>query len=278
MRLYDQHVHSRHSGDSNIDPRGAVLRALELGLAGLTFTEHYDVHPEDWPTCCYDDVAYSADIAALRDEFGGDIAIGKGIEVCHQPDRMEGILDLLARGGFDAVLLSVHWIDGGAGAIHDPGHWAGKTADQMSRAYLASVLQATEFCVRLKQQGSNPFNILGHLDLVRRYSQRFVGTDEPLGHADLVDGILRNCLAAGLVPEINTSSLREGMAEPMPGAAVIRRYAELGGTAVALGSDSHVVEHVGAGLHQAATMARHCGIDRLAVFKNRHIRTVPLAK
>ena len=276
MLLYDQHVHSRHSGDSDIDPRAAVIRALDRGLAGVTFTEHYDTHPEDWPTCCYDHQAYNADIAALRDEFGDDIAIGKGIEICHQPEHLESILGLLTRGGFDAVLLSVHWT--ASGAIHDRRLWERKTAEEISRAYLTAVLEATETCVRLERQGGNPFNILGHLDLVRRYSRRFLDTDEPLGNADLVDAILRNCVTVGLVPEINTSSLRQGLTEPMPSAAVIRRYAELGGKAVALGSDAHTVEHVGAGLHQAAAMAWSYGIDRLAVFQNGCARTVPLAE
>lgn len=276
MGFYDQHVHSRHSCDSPIEPREAVLRALELGLSGLTFTEHYDTHPEDWPTCRYDDDAYNADIAELREEFSRDITIGKGIEVCYQPDRMNSILDFLAARDFDVVLLSVHWT--AVGAIHDRNCWDGKTAEEMSRDYLAVVLRATEMCVRMKQQGGHPFNVLGHLDLVRRYAVRFLRNDDPIGHSDLVDTILRNCLEADLVPEINTSSLRQGLAEPMPGETVIRRYAELGGTAMVLGSDAHNVEHVGAGLSQVAALARHCGIDRLAVFNNRRKKTLPMAR
>ena len=267
MGLYDQHVHSRHSLDSESDPRDCVLRALEVGLGGLTFTEHYDTHPEDWPTCIYDDEAYSTRIATLRGEFAGAIHIGKGIEVCYQPDRMGDILGFLADHDFDMILLSVHWV--GASAIHDRNHWEGKSVEQMSRAYLTAVFDATELCVRLKRQGNNPFNILGHLDLVRRYGQRFLQSEEPIGHGDLVDRILRNCLAAGLVPEINTSTLRQGLSEPMPGDAVIRRYAELGGTAVSLGSDAHTMASVGAGLQQAAALAQRYGVDQLAVFKNR---------
>ena len=274
MGVYDQHLHSRHSFDSESDPRDYVLRALETGLSGLTFTEHYDTHPEDWPTCRYDDEAYDADIAALRGEFGRDILIGKGIEVCHQPDRTDRILGFLAGRDFDVVLLSVHWV--GDWPIYRRRDWEGKTCAQVSGAYLGAVLGAVGMCVRLKRQGANPFNILGHLDLVRRYTHRFLQSDEPLGHEDLVDEILRCCLAADLVPEINTSSLRRGLTEPMPGESLLRRYAELGGTAVALGSDAHTAQDVGAGLAQAAAMARRCGIEHQAVFQNRIMRAVPL--
>ena len=274
MGMFDQHLHTRHSFDSESDPRDYVLRALERGLSGLTFTEHYDTHPEDWPTCRYDDEAYDADIAALRGEFGRDIMIGKGIEVCHQPDRTDRILGFLAGRDFDVVLLSVHWV--GDWPIYHRRDWEGKTSAQVSGAYLGAVLGAAEMCVRLKRRGGNSFNILGHLDLVRRYTHRFLQSDEPLGHEDLVDEILCCCLAADLVPEINTSSLRGGLTEPMPGESLVRRYAELGGTAVALGSDAHTAQDVGAGLTQAAAMARRCGIEHQAVFQNRRMRAVPL--
>ena len=38
MALYDQHLHTWHSADCEADPADNVRRAIELGLAGLTFT------------------------------------------------------------------------------------------------------------------------------------------------------------------------------------------------------------------------------------------------
>ena len=37
----DLHVHSLLSGDNLADPEECILRAIELGLQGLAFTEHY---------------------------------------------------------------------------------------------------------------------------------------------------------------------------------------------------------------------------------------------
>jgi predicted metal-dependent phosphoesterase TrpH len=37
----DLHVHSRHSGDNLADPEACIVRAIEAGLHGLAFTEHY---------------------------------------------------------------------------------------------------------------------------------------------------------------------------------------------------------------------------------------------
>ncbi len=37
----DLYVHSRFSGDTNSDPEEMILRAIELNLNGVAFTEHY---------------------------------------------------------------------------------------------------------------------------------------------------------------------------------------------------------------------------------------------
>ena len=81
MKLFDQHLHSKHSFDSHAEPADNVRRAVELGLAGLTFTEHYDTHPDEINDCLYNDDAYSETIDALRRVFGKRIQIGKGIEI-----------------------------------------------------------------------------------------------------------------------------------------------------------------------------------------------------
>ena len=112
MKLYDQHVHSRYSFDCDMQPEETVHAALEAGLAGLTFAEHFDTHPDEWGRNRYDDRAFSDEIARLRDRFSQQIFIGKGIEVCYQPDNMDFILDFLAAHQFDVILLSVHWADG----------------------------------------------------------------------------------------------------------------------------------------------------------------------
>lgn len=63
----DLHVHSLYSGDNNADPEENILRAIELGLQGIAFTEHY---------------FYSASepIEALREKYGNSIRIFRGVE------------------------------------------------------------------------------------------------------------------------------------------------------------------------------------------------------
>jgi histidinol-phosphatase (PHP family) len=151
-----------------------------------------------------------------------------------------------------------------------------------TRAYLEAVLEAVRFAGELTGHGESDgdhrrFDVLGHLDLVKRYTQRFFKTFDVRAQAELIDEILRACLDADLIPEVNLSSLRQDLPEPMPADWVVRRYAELGGRAMSLGSDAHVAEHVGAGVAAGAAMLLREGIAALAVFKERRRHEIDLA-
>jgi histidinol-phosphatase (PHP family) len=259
--------------DSKAEPADNVRRAIERGLAGLTFTEHFDTHPDDWPLCVYDEGAYAATIRDLRAEFGSNIFIGKGIEVCYQPQNLEWIAEVVERGKFDLVLFSIHYYP--TSALHVRESYDPRTLEFATRSYLQHVLQAVEWVERLhRRRRQRLFHVLSHLDLVKRYTQRFFHAYDVAPCSELIDRILTTCLEAGLVPEINTSSLRQGLAECMPGPATVRRYAELGGTAMSLGSDSHKAADIGAGFDTATEMLRDAGIRQIAVFEQREMRTV----
>ncbi|HEX9020926.1 MAG TPA: PHP domain-containing protein, partial [Nitrospirota bacterium] len=63
----DLHVHSRYSTDNDSDPEETILRAIERGLHGIAFTEHYYY-------------AASEPVEALREKYRGRILILRGVE------------------------------------------------------------------------------------------------------------------------------------------------------------------------------------------------------
>jgi predicted metal-dependent phosphoesterase TrpH len=63
----DLHVHSRNSGDTDADPEESVERAIELGLDGIAFTEHYSF-------------GASEPAELLREKYGRQILILRGVE------------------------------------------------------------------------------------------------------------------------------------------------------------------------------------------------------
>ena len=63
----DLHVHSKYSGDNDADPEETVTRAIECGLQGIAFTEHY-----------YYEASEQAEI--LREKYGERLLILRGVE------------------------------------------------------------------------------------------------------------------------------------------------------------------------------------------------------
>jgi predicted metal-dependent phosphoesterase TrpH len=63
----DLHVHSKYSTDNDSDPEETVLRAIELGLQGIAFTEHYYYEA-------------SEPVEFLRDKYRDSIMIFRGVE------------------------------------------------------------------------------------------------------------------------------------------------------------------------------------------------------
>ena len=114
------------------------------------------------------------------------------------------------------------------------------------------------------------------LDVVKRYTQRFYQANEVSRFGHLLDQILRSCIAADVVPEVNTSTLRDNLSEPMPGRETLAQYAKLGGPAVSIGSDAHVADNVGAGFEQVVEMVRTVGIPHTAYFEGRTRHLLPL--
>ncbi|MCX7793472.1 MAG: PHP domain-containing protein [Thermodesulfovibrionales bacterium] len=67
MFRIDLHVHSKLSGDSDSEPEEIIERAIEIGLDGIAFTEHYSYEA-------------SEPVEVLKGKYRGDILILRGVE------------------------------------------------------------------------------------------------------------------------------------------------------------------------------------------------------
>ena len=273
VKLHDQHLHSRHSIDSKADPLANCERALAAGLGGLTFTEHYDMHPTERDQCQWDYDAIAATIEDLRRRFSPGLEVGFGIEVDYQAAQTEEILGYLDRHSFDVVLLSVHWC--GGRPLHRRRRWQGLTAADMRRDYLAELRGAAELCRELAAAGRRPFDIVSHLDYVKRYLVDYWKTPLESLATDELDPILESFIAAGVIPEINTAGLRRDEAEAYPAWEILERYGALGGELVSIGSDAHRSADIGHGFGPVAARLKAIGFAGEAVFRARRRRTIP---
>ncbi|HQE61480.1 MAG TPA: histidinol-phosphatase [Candidatus Latescibacteria bacterium] len=268
--VFDYHHHSEFSVDCTASMADICRVAVERGVSEIAFTEHMDFIPEEKNTGYFRYDAYMESIRRCREQFRDELAIVAGIEVDYCPDFENETAKWVEEREFDFVIGSVHYLRG-KGNISEPralDFFRGKTEREAYGEYWDVVLRCARFGI---------WETLGHIDVVKRYGTQVFGPFDETRHAEALGEILSTLVTKRIALEINTSGLRQPSAECYPSAALLRRYRELGGERITVGSDSHSVEHTGAGVLFGLRMARETGFAHVERFCRRKRSAVPIS-
>ena len=231
--MYDYHMHSRVSFDGHDTGEALARAALDAGLQEICFTDHIDYDPSgSMGDMAFDTAFYNAEYDHLN--LPG-LKIRRGVEIGMTRDNVAQFRQELNRREFDFVLGSIHFVDG-LDVYFEP-FWQGKTIWQAERRCLEETLA----CVQLHSD----FDVLAHLTYIGKTlahpAPRPVSYDD---HREIVDEILRTLADKGKGLELNTSGL-DRCGGFLPTADYFRRFRELGGEIVTIGSDAHRTDRVG---------------------------------
>ena len=231
--MFDYHMHSRVSFDGHDTGEALARTALERGLKEICFTDHLDYDPlGKMGILAFDTAAYNAEYDDL--ELPG-LKIRRGMEFGMTVDNRALFKEDLQRRPCDFVLGSIHFVDDLD--VYFAEYWNGKTVFEAERRYL----EATLDCVRLHDD----FDVLAHLTYIGKttahHAPRAVPFDE---HREIIDEILKVLADKGKGMELNTSGL-DRCGGFLPTADYFRRFKELGGQIITIGSDAHSASRVG---------------------------------
>lgn len=266
MWLADCHVHSHHSIDGRRQVHDYCRAALAAGLTGITFTEHYDLNPAAEGFDHLDFARYAQEVEAARREFAGRLEIGLGLELGEPHLYREAIETFLSgKSGeeVDFLLGSVHWVGKEALHLEFGQHCSGQEAYQ---DYFTEVLLAVR---------AGNFHVLAHLDLLKRYLDHAYPL-EAERFREIITAILQETIARGIGLEVNTSGIRQGLGDTLPGLTILRWYRDLGGEIVTLGSDAHRPEDVGADLSTGLATLEAAGFNRFGHYHHGQVRMHPI--
>lgn len=214
----DLHTHTNFSFDSIATMESYVMQALKADVDVICFTDHIDVnsHYDTFADFQFD--KRREEFTRVKDKYADKVKLLYGFEI-GEPHLHPDVMEKVYAQQPDMII----------GSVHDPlGHlgineWLSRR--DYERYYNECVRQMVEH---------GGFDVLGHADMPKKYHDDYV---EDL---DYVAETLRLCVEKGIVPEMNTSSLRkEGVTETMPSLKAVERYAKCGGKYVAINSDSH---------------------------------------
>lgn len=260
----DCHLHSSFSGDSEAPMEEMILKGIETGLTTMCFTEHNDFDfpylpedPEDMFVLSPDSYLY--DLLRLREKYEDKIKILFGMELGLQPQVMRENAVLAKSYDFDFIIGSSHICNGKD--PYYPAFYEGRSEEEAYREYFESILENI-------RKFSN-FDVYGHLDYVVRYGPNKDREYSYEKYKDILDKILETLIDKGKGIEINTGGVKSGLKELHPCTGILKRYRELGGEIITVGSDAHSPEHIAAHFSLAENVLKECGFKYYTVFEKR---------
>jgi histidinol-phosphatase (PHP family) len=245
--------------------------ASERGIAELGVSEHVyrfrqalEVwrHPF-WMQYAKDDLDEYC--AFVREET--DLRLG--IEADFVPGGEDRMANLLEARDFDYVIGSVHFLREGAVDMDDYSVWDSgptrpRSAEEVWRRYFQTIGESAR---------SGLFDVVAHPDLVKYWGDGARTPDGDLRryYELAIDGIAE----AGVAVEVSTAGLRKPAGELYPAPAFLQMALDAGAR-VALSSDAHRPQDVGADYEQALAVLDRLGVRELCVFDRRSCRVEPI--
>lgn len=255
----DVHMHSGFSNDSETRPEDMIEAAIAKGLSVICFTDHYDKDNFDWgDEAIFDVESYFKTMPILRERYKDQIDIRIGAEIGMQPYLGDHFRQFAQEYPMDFIIGSVHSV-----LDHDVSlDFFQKHEDREGyKIYYREMLQDV--------QNIKDYDVLGHIDYIVRYSNQGVKGFCLEEYAEVIDEILKQVIADGKGIEMNMSGIKYGLGAPHPRLEILKRYRELGGEIITVGSDGHIPEHIAYDYHLVDDILKECGFRYYTEFKNR---------
>lgn len=267
--IADYHVHTHFSSDCEVLPKEHIEKAISLGMKEICFTDHvdYDYPPENGKQLfVIDPDAYFKELTAIKEEYDQRIKIKIGIELGLNPANNDANTKLIESYPFDFVIGSSHIVNGFD--PYYPEYWKDRPVKDCIMDYYEAILQNVTYY-------SN-YDVYGHLDYIRRYvpDKNYVYVDDDF--YDITEMILKDIISKGHGIELNTRGLSKGLTSFVPTISLLKRYHDLGGEIVTLGSDSHFSKNIGYAFTTAVDILKNTGFKYVASYEKRNLSFTPL--
>ena len=257
--MIDYHIHTAFSADSQMDIDLTITTAIKRGLTHIAITDHMD-HEHYNPFIKFDlnIQEYSRVIDELKEKYKHQITIAKGVELGLQPYLLDWCRDFLDTNSFDFVIGSIH-------NVQKQDLYTKFTQNKCKHDCIQGYLLDLQECVT----NFDGYSVVGHFDVIRRYIKDEDDEDNTINFEDYLDittEIFKTLIHKGKGIEINTSGLRKGLGATSPSIEFVKRFCQLGGEILTIGSDAHIPTEIGQDLEAAVVIAKAAGFKYLTTF------------
>lgn len=264
--ISDCHVHTDCSRDGSDSATMMCESAVRLGFYCVTITDHCECN--EYVRQGYDKSirqSYFEDRKASA-AFSGRLLVYSGVEIGQPMQNLSAAEEVMDSYQFDFALASVHNIRGKMDFYSL--NYSEENVNDLLDRYFDEILEMLEW---------GRFDSLAHLTYPWRYICGEHGIEIDAGlWTGRIDEVLRTLIRKDIALEINTSGLRQKLGLTMPDYPVMRRYRELGGKLITLGSDAHRWADVGAGIERGLELLQKAGFGHFTVYENHQPKFLPI--
>jgi len=259
----DYHLHSSYSGDSDSPMEEMVLSAITKGLTHICFTEHNDF---DYPYApdetegmfLLNPDAYLYELLRIREIYRDKINIAFGLELGLQKQCLRQNVIFAKQHEYDFIIASSHVLNG-----IDPyygKYFENRNTKEANREFFSSILD------NLKSFPN--FDICGHLDYIVRYAPSKEAYDFK-DYLDIFDELFLYLIENEKGIECNTGGYRSVLNTTNPCLGLLKRYHELGGEIITIGSDAHKPSDIASNYSDAEAILKEAGFKYYCIYENR---------
>ena len=272
MILCDVHTHSNNSFDAESTVEEMCKSALNKGFYAIAITDHCEApfikfgYNEE-----FGDFNERIPLSFLQTKnaqikYRQKLKVLCGIELgepMHDPECTEKALSF---GDFDFVLASLHNLKNMEDFYFID--FNNCNISEILKLYFNELAETATF---------SDFDSLAHLTYPLRYIFETTGEYPDLTpYQDVIDDIYRTLISNNKALEINTSGLFKPIGRTLPDEFQLKRYRELGGKLITVGSDAHTSIAVGNGIEEGIRLAHKCGFKSYTIFEKRRPIAIPI--
>ena len=251
--MFDQHVHSNFSFDSN----EALENYINVSNKNdIVTTEHLDfANPIiNYKDCSIEYLKYIEEITSLNKKYSNKFF--SGIEIGYTQKTEKRIEDFLKDKNFNLKLLSIH-----QNGIYDYMCINKKiiSLDALIKEYFEQMIQALESSIK--------FNVLAHFEYGLRMIDISIIEFDNLGSVFL-NKIIELIVKKEIAFEVNTKSMYKYKKENLYN-YMIEKYIKKGGRLFTLGSDAHNIKDYAYKFDEARKFLLTRNIKEIILFKDK---------
>ncbi len=264
--LVDMHTHTDNSFDGHSSPVYMCDTACNKGLGAIAFTDHCEIDAYYKDNGERNVRQAFFEIAKAKSAFMGKLLILNGIELGEPAYDIPLAEKVMSSQKFDVVIGSVHNLRGRRDFYYIE-DFSDVDIEGTMREYFGEILNMLQW---------GKFDILAHITYPFRYLYSRNNIREDINkYKDLIDEILKLAAEKDIALEINSSGLRQPINRLLPEKETVKRFKELGGKLVTVGSDAHYAKDIGVGIKDAIEAAKYAGFNAATVYQNRRPVEIP---